>query len=141
MRRLRVPVVSPWLRWGLVLTVALALLVASISPTGSGGRVLGPFGLLGLTTWLHVIGYAGLALVLGYALVDAPTDRFVLVALVAAAGYGLLIECVQFFLAHRTFDLWDAAANAVGAAVAAGAWRIVVVSDAVRLGASEREGG
>jgi VanZ family protein len=37
-----------------------------------------------------------------------------------AASYGLLIELIQGFVPWRSMDLWDAAANALGAA--AGVW-------------------
>ena len=37
-----------------------------------------------------------------------------------ATSYGLLIEVIQGFIPWRSMDLWDAAANALGAAL--GVW-------------------
>ena len=41
-------------------------------------------------------------------------------AWIYAASYGLLIELIQGLIPWRSMDLWDAAANALGAAV--GVW-------------------
>ena len=46
--------------------------------------------------------------------------EYLLLAWVYATSYGLLIELIQGMLPWRSADLWDAAANAVGAAL--GVW-------------------
>jgi hypothetical protein len=87
---------------------------------------------------LHGVAYASLAAVLAVGLatpgprdgsaplrlLDGPLTarRVVLLAIVAAAAYGLAMEGLQYPLPYRTFDLLDAAANAVGAAAGAGGW-------------------
>lgn len=48
--------------------------------------------------------------------------RVVLLAVVTATAYGLVIEGVQYPLPYRSFELLDAAANAVGAVLGAAGW-------------------
>jgi VanZ family protein len=45
------------------------------------------------------------------------------------AAYGLAVELVQGALPARSFELADAAANAVGSGVAALAWRVGIGID------------
>ena len=127
MERLRLPLVPRWLRVVGVIAVAATILYFSVfTPPGSGTIQFGPFGLFPYSTWLHGVAYAGLAVVLAYALQDRPwRDRSVLVVVfVIAVGYGGSIELLQSTLDARTADFGDLLVNAVGAAVAAVCWRV-----------------
>lgn len=117
--------------------VAVFLLVASVIEP-SGGPPTPPMGGIPADKLLHGVAYAGLAAAFAVGLatphrVDSratgcpldgrpTTRRVVLLAVVGATVYGLAIEGVQYPLPYRTFDLLDAAANAVGAAVGAAGW-------------------
>jgi len=128
MVQLRVPLVPRWLRLGSVVAVAATILYYSVfSPPGSGAIRSGPFGVFAYSTWLHGLAYAGLAVVLAYALEDQPWSNWIVltVVFVLAVGYGGGIELLQSTLASRTADFGDLLVNAVGAAVAAVAWRVV----------------
>lgn len=105
------------LRVAAALGVALALTAASVVPTGGSVSLTGPLGVVGLDKWLHGLGYAGLAGVTAFALVDDVRVDVRLAARTAAAAvaYGVGIELVQAALPYRTFSLADAAANGVGA--------------------------
>ncbi|WP_276258252.1 VanZ family protein [Haloglomus litoreum] len=84
---------------------------------------------------LHGLTYAALAAAVAVGLAtprirDAaaaplgrrPVRRVAAVAVLVATAYGLAIEGVQYPIPYRTFDLLDAAANAVGAVVGAACW-------------------
>lgn len=43
--------------------------------------------------------------------------RAAIISIAAASGYGAAIECIQYFLPHRSFSPADAAANTLGAFV------------------------
>ena len=129
MARIRFPLVPRPLRFGGVIAVGATILYFSVfTPPGSGAITTGPLGLLPYSTWLHGLAYTGLAFVLAYALQDQPwNDRVVLaVVFVAAVGYGGSIELLQSTLETRTADFGDLLVNAVGAAIAAVCWRILV---------------
>lgn len=127
--RLRVPLV-PWaVRWGLALAAAGLLLYFSIiPPPGSGAITSGPLGVLPLSVWLHFAGYGGLAVAVAYAMTDSqrPGWQVVAVAFAAAVAYGVGIELVQATVPVREFSYADMGVNALGAGVAAGAWRLLV---------------
>jgi VanZ family protein len=134
-----VEVVTRWLRLLLPVVVAVTVLVASVSDPGSGAS---PGGVLGLPgdKLLHGLSYATLAAAFAVGLATprrssrsgdarrSPRSRtlrgVVLLALLGATAYGLAMEGLQFPLPYRTFDLLDAAANAVGAAAGAGLWAL-----------------
>jgi VanZ family protein len=106
-------------RWIPAVAVAAALFVAAVVPVAPGGGG-GP---VGVDKLMHAVGYVVLAAALTH-----PLDghhRSVALAFVAAVAYGLFLESVQAPLAYRAFDLADAVANAVGAAIGVGgkAWR------------------
>lgn len=128
------------MRWGRRLApvvVAAVVLVASVSEP-SGGGLAPPVVGLPADKLLHGVAYAGLAAALAVGLatpstVPRPTgtrplgehpttQRVILLAIVGAAAYGLAMEGLQYPLPYRTFDLLDAAANAVGATVGAAGW-------------------
>jgi VanZ family protein len=112
----------------LVVAVLATILVFSVVRPPAGGPTLGPFGRVPLTTWLHGIGYAGLAFVLAYALQTSPRpDWQVLCAVfVFATAYGLGIELIQSTLAYRSFDVGDILVNAGAAAAAVTGWKLLV---------------
>ena len=129
MVRIRLPLVPRWLRWAAVALVALVILTYSIvPPPGSGTFQTGPFGLVGLSKWLHLLAYAGLAATLAYTLHDSPRPDWQVLAIVfvAAASYGAGIELLQSTLAYRASDGGDILVNAGGAAVAVTGWKLFV---------------
>jgi VanZ family protein len=75
---------------------------------------------------IHAIEFGGLAVLLCRALrAQAPSCSLRLVALVsilATIGYGLTDEFHQLFVPARTADLADAAADSLGALLAAWSW-------------------
>ncbi len=123
-----------WVRRLVPVAWAGFVLVASVIEPGGGAPsppVLG----FPADKVLHGLTYATLAaaLAVGFATVEPerlpgnelrerPLVRVALLAVVVATAYGLAIEGVQFPIPYRTFDLLDAAANAVGAAVGAAGW-------------------
>jgi VanZ family protein len=103
-----------------VICLALAVLAASVVEPGGGvpRTLLG----IGLTVYLHLLAYAGLAAALGYA--EASADRrTLLVAAAIATLYGAAIELLQGPIPYRTMALSDAVINAVGAILGAALWR------------------
>jgi|GEM_PF-510553 len=128
-RRLHLPLVPRPVRWLLVAVVLVTILAFSVvRPPGTERLVTGPFGVLPLSTWLHGIGYAGLALVLAYALRTSPRpDWQVLCAVFAfATAYGAGIELLQSTLAYRSFDTMDILVNAAAATLAVTGWKLLV---------------
>lgn len=128
MRRLRLPLVPRWVRLTLVLVVSGVVFVGSVvRPPASGGPILGPFGLVSQTVWLHAIAYATIAMLIAYALQSGgrPTWPVLGVAFVLATVFGMGIELVQSRLAYRTFEVADMLVNAGGAALAVVVWRLL----------------
>ncbi|MFB6102274.1 MAG: VanZ family protein [Haloplanus sp.] len=127
--RLRLPLVPRSVRW-LLVGVALATILAFsvVPPPGARRPITGPLGVLPLSTWLHGVAYAGLAVVLAYALqTSSRPDWQVLVGVfVFATAYGVGIELVQLTLPHRAFDTADILVNATAAALAVTGWKLVV---------------
>lgn len=118
MTRYRVPLIDRRLRHALAAGVAALVLVASVvdpPSTGTPTVLLGA----GVDKWLHAVAYAGLAVTVGYArLGESELDgRTLLAVFLLVAAYGFGVELVQAPLPARSFDLADAAANAVGAAL------------------------
>lgn len=71
----------------------------------------------------HLLAFAGLAAMARMGFPQLPVRTVLLPGLL---GYGLLIECIQWFLPWREFSLPDLAADAAGAVtgmLAAEAWR------------------
>lgn len=117
---------DPRAGYALFAFAAAAVLVASVvdPPTGTATAATAPRPLgVPLDKWVHAGTYAVLAVLLCHA-TRARTTRAVLLAAAAVAAYGLAVELVQGTLPARSFELADAAANAVGAGVAALAWRV-----------------
>lgn len=140
---MRLPLLPRRVRWGLVLGVAGLVAVYSIIPLPTAVRSFGPFGIIRLSQYAHLLAYAGLAGVLVYALVDSrwSSRRVLVVVFVVAVGYGLGLELVQRVLPYRQFDLGDVGVNALGTAVAVVGWRLVFArARLVRVGNRRREG-
>lgn len=111
-------------RYGLALAWAVVVLVASVlDPPAGGPPPVAPLG-VPLDKWVHALTYAVLAGLLAYA-ARARAPRVLVAVVLVAAGYGFGVEVVQSFVPLREFDLVDALANAVGAAVAVVAWRLL----------------
>lgn len=76
----------------------------------------------GLDKAVHALLYAGLSLLAAADLKNAsarhPAQRLVLGAFALTIAYGLLIEVIQYFVPHRSFEFADMLANAAGAAAA-----------------------
>jgi VanZ family protein len=111
-----------------VATTLVAILVSSLVRPSAAGPVPGPFGLLAQSTWLHALGYAGLATVLAYALQPGPWPAWqaLTLAFAATTAYGVGIELLQSTVAYRTFETADISVNAVGAAVAVVGWYLLL---------------
>lgn len=62
----------------------------------------------------HVAAFLSLAFLLDFAWPHRAWGPGKLLPLLA---YGLVIECVQYFLPHREFSLWDLAADTLGLAL------------------------
>lgn len=94
----------------------LAIAWASLSPRGAHLPQL-----RGADKIAHAAAYLVLAGAWAHALYlrAARPRRAALVALALAAAYGGAMEGLQHFVPHRTPELWDAVANAAGAAVGA----------------------
>ena len=128
MARIRLPLIPRGVRWGAVALVALVILLYSVVPApGSGTFRTGPFGLLGYSTWLHLLAYGGLAAAFAYTLQDTPRPDWQVLAVVflAVAAYGVGIELLQSTLAGRSATYGDGLTNASGAGLAVVAWRIM----------------
>lgn len=122
-------------RWGRRLApvvVAGIVLVASVSDPSGGPPAPPVFG-LPADKLLHGVAYASLAATLGVGLATPVTRdgsdhpgmtcrRILALAVLGATAYGLAMEGLQYPLSYRTFDLLDAAANAVGAMVGTAGW-------------------
>ncbi|MEF8779852.1 MAG: VanZ family protein [Haloferacaceae archaeon] len=127
--RLRLPLFPRWIRLSLVAAVMGLILYYSVIPVpGSGTFRTGPFGVLGLSKWLHLLAYGGLAATLAYAFHDSsrPTWQILAVVFLIAVGYGAGVEVVQAAVPDRTYSPRDMLVNATGAAMAVGLWRVVV---------------
>ena len=114
------PLIPRWLRVLLAVAVISALVYFSIRPPpGTGSRSYGPLAMVPLAMWLHVTGYMGLSIVLGYATHDVarPDWQLMLGVFVVTVGIGATVELIQLQLPSRTFSTLDIGLNALGAAI------------------------
>lgn len=126
MRRFQVPLPPASRRWGLCVLVAVTLVWSSLTRPGIQPPRLGPFGFVGMDKWIHAFAYCGFTLAVAFALVDreqGPT-RMVAMAVATAVVFGAGIELLQGQLSYRTFSLFDALANGVGAAAGGLSWSV-----------------
>lgn len=104
--------------WLAVVAMMAALTVVSVRPAREGPLVSANDKIC------HALAYGAFAAVVLVALrARAPSSaaRIALIAFGWAAGYGGMMEIVQLFVG-RTADLWDAVANALGAALVVLVW-------------------
>lgn len=108
--------------WSAAGLCAAAILYLSVIPVPEGPDI--PW----LDKAVHLIQYLALAWVLAQALRAGRLQErpYLTLAWIEATSYGLLVELIQVMLPWRSADLWDAAANAVGAAAGVwlGRWRL-----------------
>lgn len=125
--RVVVPLLSARWRWALVGVLVTVVAVVSLVPVPGPDDPTpsGPLGFVGVDKWQHAAGYAILALAVAHARAGSGTvggGRSLAGTFAATVGFGVVVEGLQALVATRTPDLADAAANAVGAAVALTAW-------------------
>jgi VanZ family protein len=127
--RVVVPLLPRPLRWTGVVVVAGFIFYASVltdppavaSESVTGGedifRVLTETVGFARDQWQHFAAYGTLGVTVAYALEDWDRGRWqrALVVVGGAVLYGLGIECTQYFLPERVFDLRDIVANTLGA--------------------------
>lgn len=105
-------------RWAAVLGVALAILAVSVVPIP--GAVPDEGGGIPTSAVFHFLGYAALSALIGVALlVRQPPVRGSGTGLLGASAYGVLIECLQYPIAYRSFSYVDMLVNAAGATLGA----------------------
>ena len=111
------------LRWLVVIVAAALIFVASVVRPGPGIANRGPFGLLYVSTWLHLGAYGFLTLTLLYALLaDGEAMVHPVVIPVIVLSYGAFIELVQFPIPYRSFAIGDILANGTGSLVIVAVW-------------------
>ncbi|MEF8775025.1 MAG: VanZ family protein [Haloarculaceae archaeon] len=116
MRRLPVPLVPAWMRWGGVVTVAGLIFSLSVIFAPPEDPLVGPPEFVALDKWRHFLAYAAFGASLAYATADWDRPRWYLASLVVgvAVCYGMGIEAAQAMLPERYFGWGDATANAIG---------------------------
>ena len=128
-RRFRVPLVPVKLRLTLVFSVMATILYYSIvTPPGTDRVVYGPFELLFISVWLHMLAYAGLTVTVVYAFVKSgrPNWQIFLGVFLFVTIFGFGIEFLQLSLPNRAFDVSDILVNAFGSVVALVVWTIAL---------------
>lgn len=118
--------VSRWhLRYVPAVLWALYVVVASLIDPGSGsGPATGPLGVVGFDKWLHVSTYATFAFLSALGMRARTTRQLAVVVLVTVA-FGVGIEGLQYPVAARSADIFDAMANTIGAAVGVIIWTVI----------------
>ena len=102
--------------WAVIAVYAALILVTAVIPIPEGPE------LPHLDKAVHLCEYLLLAWLMSIALRAGglTAHDYLILAWIYATSYGLLIELIQGLLPWRSADLWDAAANAAGAAI--GVW-------------------
>ncbi len=119
------PLLPAWSRWTLVVLVASLIFVSSVSPGETSPSNLLPQ-VAHVDKVAHLIGFAILGLSLAYATTDrgpAPMMRSVILY-AGLVFYGAILEGLQGFRPGRLFEVGDLAANAVGALVVFGWFKL-----------------
>lgn len=99
--------------------IAYAALIMAVSSIPSDEFALGMP--LHLDKVAHALEYAVLALLVCRA-ARAPGRTALVVIIMSCTAYGIIDELHQFLIAGRDPNVWDAAADAAGSAIAAVAW-------------------
>lgn len=113
---------TPRARIGVAALVGLAIVVGSLFPapsTGGAELVVLPHA----DKLVHALAYAVFAVAVAGALA-ARDWRVALAAALLVVAVGAGLEVAQTFVPTRTGDLFDAVANALGAAAGTLAWRV-----------------
>jgi hypothetical protein len=149
-----IPLASNWIRYGLVIFLAVSIVFLSVvnladikGGSNVGGESYGPFGLdygplgwLESDTWAHCMGYALFTATLAYAFV-APvrTGRLHRLALAVclAIAFGACMELIQVPLPYRNGSVIEAIANAISACLMAAVWRVLRQTRTVRFSDSD----
>lgn len=119
------PLLPAWSRWTLVVLVASLIFVASVSPGETSPSNLLPQ-VAHVDKVAHLVGFVLLGLSLAYAATDrgpAPMMR----AVILYAGlvfYGAILKGLQGFRPGRLLEIGDLAANAIGALVVFGWFKL-----------------
>lgn len=76
----------------------------------------------------HALSYGVLAALMlrGWVRGGAVTLGACLLIELVAGGWGVYLEFLQRATGYRTFDLWDAASNAIGALLGLAAWSVLL---------------
>lgn len=153
-----VPLASDWVRYGLVIVLAVSIIFLSVvdpatikEESNVGGVSYGPFGLdygplgwLESDTWAHCMGYALFTATLAYAFV-APVRtgrlRRLALAVCLATVFGACMELMQVPLPYRNGSVIEASANAISACLMAAVWRVLGQTRTVRFGGSDSISG
>lgn len=99
----------------LVLNYAIALSVASFMNI----KDIPNIGVSNEDKIFHAVAYFLFALLMYNYLKTISVKRAILMAFITVVIYGIIIEVLQYVLTtHRTFDLYDAFANFIGALIA-----------------------
>lgn len=112
------PLLPAWTRWTLVVLVAGAIFVSSISPGETSPTNLLPE-VAHVDKLAHLVGFAMLGLAVAYAATDRGPDPMMR-SVILYAGllfYGAILEGLQGFRPDRLVEVGDLLANAVGATV------------------------
>lgn len=114
--------VPGYLRYAVAAACAVVVLSTSLADPGDGATstLLG----LPLTTYLHLVGYAGFSVTLCYAMLAAD-GRALFVAAGIATVYGGIVELLQGTVPYRTMEVQDGLINAIGACAGAVIWHRV----------------
>ena len=109
---------------GLAVYAAL-LCVYSVIPATPGMGLLGV--LLGRDLVAHGLAYAGLAILLCFALPGGNLSALVTIALAAllSLAFGGLMELIQVFVPWRSFSFADLGADTMGVLFAIGTWALL----------------
>lgn len=121
---------------------AVYVFFASLTDPGGGSvSMTGPLGFIGFDKWLHVGTYATFAFLTAVGL-WARTNRQLAVVCLVTVTFGISMEALQYPLAARSADLFDAAANTVGTAVGLGVWTATwrIVSGVVETATADSVG-
>jgi VanZ family protein len=88
----------------------------------------------------HILAFVALSFLLDFSF---PGRRFNLREVMVLLGFGLLIECVQYFIPYRTCSILDLGADAIGIALYGGAkllWRNATFCSRSKIAAEGKVG-
>jgi len=86
----------------------------------------------------HILAFVALSFLLD---LSFPNRRFDIRKVMALLGFGLLIECLQYFIPYRTCSILDLGADAIGIALYGGAkllWRNATFCSRSRIAAEDK---